>query len=50
MQTQPLIPDAMESDVFVEIQAASRDHAEREFGAVFDQPEFDQPEDEVQHG
>lgn len=46
MQTQPLIPDAMESDVFVEILAASRDHAEREFGAVFD----DQPEDEVQHG
>ncbi len=45
MQIQPLIPDAMESDVFVEIQAASRDHAEREFGAV-----FDQPEGEVQHG
>ena len=45
MQIQPLIPDAMESDVFVEIQAASRDHAEREFGAV-----FDQLEDEVHHG
>jgi hypothetical protein len=45
MQTQPLIPDALESDVFVEIQATSRDDAERVFGAV-----FDQPEDEVQHG
>ena len=45
MENQPLIPDAMESNVFVEIQAASSDNAEREFGAV-----FDQPEDEVQHG
>ncbi len=39
MQNQPLIPDAMESDAFIEIQATSRDHAEREFGAVFDQPD-----------
>ena len=37
--------DGYTDNVFVEIQAASRDHAEREFGAV-----FDQPEDEVQHG
>lgn len=45
MLNQSLIPEVLDPDDFDVIRASSREHAEREFGA-----DFTNPDEEAQHG